>query len=46
MPLTGETGCTTMAGTLIDVADDFVVSVTDVAVSVTPRSDEASAGAV
>src|SRR5690348_11756641 len=46
IPLTGETVCTTMAGTVTVAAADFVVSVTDVAVRVTVRSSGDSPGAV
>ncbi len=46
IPLTGEIAWTTIAGTVMVAADDLVVSVTDVAVTVTVRSEEERPGAV
>ena len=40
IPLGGETALTTMAGTVTVAEEDFVVSVTDVAVIVTVKSLE------
>jgi len=45
-PLRGETAETLIAGTVTVATDDLVVSVTEVAVIVTAKSDSGGGGAV
>lgn len=46
IPLTGETGFTTIAGMVMAAEPDFVVSLTEVAVRVTLRLEVGMPGAV